>query len=68
MNPGASKIILILSELIGFGISKPEHIEQFKDVCDRVIVGSAVIKSLIEEDDINSTNYLIENLSIACTL
>ena len=53
--------------LIGFGISKPEHIENFNDVCDGVIVGSAVIKSLIDNDrSIGKTKELIKDLSFAC--
>lgn len=34
--------------LIGFGISNEKSIEQIKDYCDGVIVGSAVIKELLD--------------------
>ncbi len=49
--------------LIGFGISKPEHIEQFKNICDGFIVGSAVIY-LLKSD--HSIFELIRKLSSAC--
>ncbi len=52
--------------LIGFGISKPKHIEQFKNVCDGVIVGSAVIKSLMDDRHNNGTLELIKKLSSPC--
>ena len=53
--------------LIGFGVSKPEDIRTFAPYCDGVIVGSAVIKSLMN-DDINSTLKLVSKLGIACNL
>jgi tryptophan synthase alpha chain len=31
---------------VGFGVSKPEHVRELKDVADGVIVGSAVVKRL----------------------
>jgi len=31
---------------VGFGVSKPEHVRQLKDIADGVIVGSAVVKKL----------------------
>jgi tryptophan synthase alpha chain len=31
---------------VGFGVSKPEHIRDLKDIADGVIVGSAVVKKL----------------------
>lgn len=53
--------------LIGFGISKPENIKTFSPYCDGVIVGSAVVKS-IENDNSNfqATKELISSLSSAC--
>jgi tryptophan synthase alpha chain len=51
--------------LIGFGVSKPENVRTFAPHCDGVIVGSAVIKSLMS-DDISCTLELISNLSMAC--
>jgi len=51
--------------LIGFGISKPEHVKTFAPYCDGVIVASAVIKSLMS-DDISCTLELISNLNMAC--
>ncbi len=43
--------------LVGFGISSPESAERYKNVCNGVIVGSAVIKS-VENDDDNFTNTI----------
>ncbi len=43
--------------LIGFGISNSEDVKMFSPYCSGVIVGSAVIKSLIN-DDKNYTNTL----------
>jgi tryptophan synthase alpha chain len=31
---------------VGFGVSKPEHVRDLKDIADGVIVGSAVVKKL----------------------
>jgi tryptophan synthase alpha chain len=31
---------------VGFGVSRPEHVRQLKDIADGVIVGSALIKKL----------------------
>ena len=36
---------------IGFGISKPEHIELLKPVCDGMIVGSAIVKRMTERSN-----------------
>jgi len=51
--------------LIGFGISKPEDIQNYAPFCDGVIVGSAVIKS-IKERNIPDALLLIKELSNAC--
>ncbi len=53
--------------LIGFGISKPEDIKNFSHYCDGVILGSKIIKSLLESN-INNTLKLIKELSNACDL
>jgi tryptophan synthase alpha chain len=52
---------------IGFGISSPENVKQFSPFCDGVIVGSAIIKSL-ENDNKNFTNTfkLVAKLKEAC--
>lgn len=50
--------------LIGFGISNPEDVKTFAPYCSGVIVGSAVIKSLMNEDK-NSTLNLISELKEA---
>ena len=31
---------------VGFGVSKPEHVRELKDLADGVIVGSALVKKL----------------------
>ena len=51
--------------LIGFGISKPENIRQLSPFADGFIVGSAVIKSLLN-DEIETTTKLVKSLSDAC--
>ena len=50
--------------LIGFGISSPDDVKTFAPYCSGVIVGSAVIKSLINEDR-TSTLKLISGLKEA---
>lgn len=50
--------------LIGFGISSPDDVKTFAPYCSGVIVGSAVIKSLMNKN-INSTLELIGNLKKA---
>ncbi len=51
--------------LIGFGISKPKDIKQLSPFADGFIVGSAVIKSLLN-DEIETTTKLVKSLSVAC--
>jgi tryptophan synthase alpha chain len=53
--------------LIGFGVSKPENVKTFAPHSDGVIVGSAVIKSLMN-DNIPNTLKIITGLSNACYL
>ncbi|MGD8780806.1 MAG: tryptophan synthase subunit alpha [Ignavibacteria bacterium] len=61
------KLITKNKMLIGFGISKPEHVKQFKDVCDGVIVGSAVIKSLMNDEvNFRRANKMVKELSSVC--
>lgn len=52
--------------MIGFGVSKPEDVKTFSPYCDGVIVGSAVIKSLLNNDNYDTTLKLISQLSKAC--
>lgn len=51
--------------MIGFGISSPENIESFYDISDGFIVGSAVIKSLLNETR-EKTFELVSSLAHAC--
>jgi len=53
--------------MLGFGISSPENIREYKNYTDGFIVGSAVIKTLGEDDDkFTNTLKLISELSAAC--
>ncbi|WKZ68237.1 MAG: tryptophan synthase subunit alpha [Melioribacteraceae bacterium] len=53
--------------MLGFGISSPQNIKEFREYTDGFIVGSAVVKSLSENDNnYSETLDLITNLSIAC--
>lgn len=53
--------------LVGFGISKPEDVKTFSPFCDGVIVGSAVIKSIMNDNNkFDETRKLISDLSSAC--
>lgn len=54
--------------LIGFGISKPDDIKNFSAYCDGVIVGSRIIKSLLNGDNLNDTLKIVTELSKACQL
>lgn len=36
--------------LAGFGISTPEHVQNFSSICDGVIVGSKIVESLANND------------------
>ncbi len=51
-----------IPKCIGFGISKPEHIENLKKYCDGLIVGSAIVKTIAagktESDKINGVKEL----------
>ena len=53
--------------MLGFGISSPENIKDYKNYTDGFIVGSAVIKSLRADDDkFTNTLKLVSELSSAC--
>lgn len=61
------KIISNNKMMLGFGISSPENIKEYRDYTDGFIVGSAVIKSLGEDDDKFANSLkLINELSDAC--
>lgn len=53
--------------LVGFGISTADDVKRFSPFCDGVIVGSAVIKSLINSNNnYNDTYKLISSLKTGC--
>lgn len=53
--------------MLGFGISSPGNIKEYRDYTDGFIVGSAVIKSLGKDDrKFTNTLNLIGELSAAC--
>jgi tryptophan synthase alpha chain len=56
--------------MIGFGISSAQNVIDFTPHCDGVIVGSAVVKSIMKDIEQNSGNKstlkLIQELSAAC--
>ncbi len=52
--------------MIGFGISNSENVKSFIPYCDGVIVGSAVIKMILEKKEMNEINSFIVNLNDAC--
>lgn len=41
---------------VGFGVSRPEHVEELKGYCDGVIVGSAIIRQVESQVDALQTN------------
>jgi tryptophan synthase alpha chain len=63
------KLIKKNKMLVGFGISSPKDITQFSPYCDGIIIGSAVIKSLMDykQASYKSTLDLVTNLSHACS-
>ncbi|MCK9210963.1 MAG: tryptophan synthase subunit alpha [Ignavibacteriaceae bacterium] len=60
------KLISHNKMLAGFGISSPENILQIKDFCEGVIVGSAVIKKLMNNESYDSIAAFISELKKAC--
>jgi len=55
--------------MIGFGISNRNSIKTFSPYCDGLIVGSAVIKKLFDDDSVFSqTMKLVKELSYACVV
>lgn len=52
--------------MIGFGISKAEDIKNFSPYCDGVIVGSRIIKSILEGKNVDEIKNLVSELSNAC--
>jgi tryptophan synthase alpha chain len=66
MNPLKRTYSLIKKNkmMIGFGITNPDDVNTFAPYCSGVIVGSAVIKSLINQNK-NHTLELVKNLKEA---
>ena len=62
------KLILQNKMLAGFGISSPENILQIKDFCDGVIVGSAVIKKLMNNESYDSIANFVSELKKVCKI
>lgn len=60
------KLISRNKMLAGFGISLPENILQIRNFCDGVIVGSAVIKKLINNESYDSVAAFISELKNSC--
>ena len=54
--------------LVGFGISNPKNILEISPYCDGIIVGSAVIKKIMENNSpsYNNTLKFINELKTAC--
>ena len=62
------KLISQNKMLAGFGISSPDNILQIKDFCDGVIVGSAVIKKLINKESYDAIADFITELKKSCRI
>jgi tryptophan synthase alpha chain len=55
--------------MIGFGIGSTESVKTFSPYCDGLIVGSAVIKKLFDDDSSYSqTIKLVRELSDMCAI
>lgn len=52
--------------LAGFGISRAEDVARFSPYCDGVIVGSAVVKLLFENNYIYNASKLVRELKKSC--
>lgn len=50
---------------IGFGISRPEHVELLSPVADGLIVGSAIVRKMAEVSEVNEASTLEEIGSLA---
>ncbi len=65
----ASKLITKNKMLVGFGISNADDVKTFSPYCSGVIVGSAVIKSLMKDDkNYSNTLNLIKELKSGLSL
>jgi len=53
---------------LGFGISKPEHLEQLKGKVDAAIVGSALVDHITEEDPAGSAAAFVKTLTGGATV
>jgi tryptophan synthase alpha chain len=64
----ASALIKKNKMLVGFGISSPDDVKTFSPFCSGVIVGSAVIKSLMNDNaNYEMTKALVKSMKSALT-
>ena len=49
---------------VGFGISTPQHIELLRDHIDGVIIGSRMIKAVMQNEDIENLVSVFKNATI----
>jgi tryptophan synthase alpha chain len=50
---------------VGFGVSRPEHVRELKDLADGVIVGSALVKKLEGAADVGAIKAAVAELAAA---
>ncbi|MDU6524982.1 tryptophan synthase subunit alpha [Enterococcus devriesei] len=55
------KAVSKIPVLAGFGISRKEHVENFQQVCDGVVIGSKIVQSL-QENGTKKTGELIAQI------
>ncbi len=48
---------------VGFGVSRPEHVRELKDLADGVIVGSALVKKLEGATDVGAIKSAVSELA-----
>ncbi|MCX7876497.1 MAG: tryptophan synthase subunit alpha [Melioribacteraceae bacterium] len=53
--------------MIGFGISNAENVKSLAPYCDGVIVGSAIIKMILNKKEMSEINSFISSLNDSCS-